>query len=74
MDEFLVSIGLGLRQMAGLPDPNELLADAPYMTTGERKKLDVTEAEPVEERREKGSCHAIQGMEKMCRIQVMRRA
>lgn len=30
MDEFLVSIGLGLRQMAGLPDPNELLADAPY--------------------------------------------
>ena len=30
MDDFLVSIGLGLRQMAGLPDPNELLADAPY--------------------------------------------
>ena len=30
MDEFLNSIGLGLRQMAGLPDPNEIMADAPY--------------------------------------------
>ena len=30
MDEFLESSGLSLRQMAGLPDPNELLADAPF--------------------------------------------
>ena len=30
MDKFLETAGLGLRQMAGLPDPNELLEDAPY--------------------------------------------
>ena len=30
MDEFLKEAGLGLRQMAGLPDPNELMPDAPY--------------------------------------------